>query len=74
MEILAAPLGHRADNSRTLLVFGAEVRHSDLKLGDHGRIRIHRRGAVAARIGHMRAIRRNVERVSWQPVVGIGAV
>ena len=74
VKILAARFGHRRDHRRTFLVLGAEVRHLHLELRDHVRVRIHRRIAVAARIRNVRAIRRDIQRVAGQPVVGVGGV
>ena len=74
MKVLTAALGHRTDDAGTLLVFRTEVGHGDLELGNHVGVRIHWRGAVTSRIGYVRAVSCNVKRVSWQPVIGVGAV
>ncbi len=74
VEILAAGLRDRTDYRGTLLIFSAEIRHLHLELGDHVRIRIHRRVAIAARVGDVRAIRRDVQRVGGQAVVRVGVI
>ena len=74
MKILAAGLGHRSDHRRTLLVRSVEIRHLHLDLGDHVGVGIHRRIAVTSRVGHVRAIRGDVQGVGGQTVIGVSPV
>ena len=74
VEVLAARFRDRTDDRRAFLVFRAEVRSQHFELGNHIRVRIHRGGAVATGVGNVRAVRRDVERVARQPVVGVGVV
>src|SRR5260370_40736860 len=74
MEILGASVGNRTDRAGPLLVFRVEVRHADFELGDHFRIRIDGSGAVAAGVGNVGAVGGDVERVSRQAILEIGAV
>ena len=74
MKVPAAGLGHRSDHRRTLLVGSVEIRHLHLDLGDHVRVGIHWRIAVAARVGHVRAIRGDIQRVARQTIVGVCGV
>ena len=68
VEIVAAGFGDRIDDNRSLGVFRAEIRRQNRKFLNHIRIRVHRRGAVATRVGHVSAVGRNVD------VVDAGAV
>ena len=74
MKFLAARFGHRADHRRALLVFGAEVGHGDFELGDHIRVGIDRRVAVAAGVGDVGPVGGDVQRVAGEAVVGVGVI
>src|SRR5439155_1533659 len=56
VEIVAAGFGDRIDDNRSLGVFRAEIRRQNRKFLNHICIRVHRRGAVATRVGHVSAV------------------
>ena len=72
--ITAAGLGNGTDHRGTLGVLRAEVRREDLELLDHVGVGVHRRGAVAAGIGNVRAISSDVGRVGRKSVHREGVV
>ena len=74
VEFAAARLGDAANDHRALLVLSAEIPSQDLEFGYHIRVGIDRGIAVAARVGNVRAVRGDVQRVAGQSVVRIGTV
>jgi hypothetical protein len=72
-KVSPAGLGHHVDGRRALGVFGAEVGLEDLELLHHVRIGVHRGRAVAARVGPVRAVDDDVERVALRAVARVVA-
>ena len=70
VEIPPARLADRVDGNRALGVLGPVVRLQHLEFAHHVRVRIHGRGAVAARIGGVGAVDDDVERVGAGAVAG----
>ena len=74
MEITPARFGYCINDDGAFGVLRAEVRSQHLELLDHVRVGVDRRCAVAARVGDVGAIRRDVDRTCASSVGHIGAV
>ena len=74
VKIVSTGFGNRINDDGAFGVLRAEVRGQYLKLLDHVCVRVDRRCAVAARVGNMGAVSRNINVVDSGPVRHISAV
>ena len=70
VELRSPCFRNRADHHRALLFFRTEVRRQHLELLNEVGVRIDGCVAIAARVGDVRAVRSDVQRVCGQAVVG----
>src|SRR5262249_36293132 len=72
--LLSPGLRNGCNQNRSFLVLGAEVRGEHPELLKKIRVRVHRGIAVAARIGYVRTVRGDVQRVTGETVISVGVV
>src|SRR5262245_34873890 len=68
MKLFAAGFGNGVEHDRAFGIFGAVIGREHFEFGDHVRVNVDRRGAVAARIADVRAVGHDVHRFGARAV------